>query len=253
MSKTKTKKTASDKLILTVKPRVVFGKKLKKLRRENQLIGNVFGQEFKSQAVTVDFKDFIKVYRTSKETGVVYLELDKKEIPVLIQHLQKHPVSDKILHIDFRKVDLSKKIETEVPIKIIGSSKAVSQKSGVLLTQTNNLKIEARPEDLPSHIEIDISVLKEINQEIKVADLPKKTTYTINELPEKVIVSVVAHKEEAVVPETATATPEIITEKAEGEAAGEEAAKTEETAKTGKKEPEKPPPGKPTPSPNAKK
>jgi len=213
MTKKETKKTASEKLILEVKPRVVFGKKLKKLRRERQIVGNVFGQNFKSQAITADFKNFIKTYRIAKETGIVYLKIDKNEIPVLIQNLQKHPVTDKIIHVDFRKVDLTKKIETGVPIKIIGVSEAVTQKEGVLLTLTNELKVEARPEDLPSQIEVDISVLKEINQEIKVADLGKKSTYTINEPADKVIVSVVAHKEETIVPETTTAAPEIITEK----------------------------------------
>lgn len=209
----KTKRSTPDKLILAVKSRQVFGKKLKQLRREGQLPANIFGEQFKSQAITVNFKDFIKVYRTAKETSVVYLQFSKNEIPVLIQNLQKHPVTDLILHVDFRKVDLSKKIETEVPVKIIGQSEAVVQKGGVLLTLAKELKIEARPEDLPPQIEVDITVLKEINQEIKVADLPKNPLYTITDPPEKVIVSVVAHKEEAVEPETTTETPEIITEK----------------------------------------
>lgn len=230
----KTKKTSSNKLTLMVKSREIFGKKLKKLRKQGQVAGNIFGQEFKSQAVMIDFKDFIKTYRIAKETGVVYLQLNKDEIPVLIQPLQKHPVSDIILHVDFRKVDLSKKIETDVPVKIIGASEAVDQKGGVLLTQTTTLKIDARPENIPSQIEVDISSLKEINQEIKVADLPKKDVYAIKDPPEKVIVSVVAHKEEAVVPETTTTAPEIITEK--------EVPAEKETPKESKKEtePEKP-------------
>lgn len=212
---TKAKKSISDKLILTVKPRKVFGKKIKQLRKQGLVVGNIFGQEFKSQAITAEFKEFIKIYRIAKETKIVYLKLDKDEIPVLIQNLQKHPVNDLILHVDFRKVDLSKKIETKVPIKIIGVSEAVAQKGGVLLTQTNELTVEAQPENIPSQIEADISSLKEINQEIKVSDLPKNPTYSINELPEKVIVSVVAHKEEAIVPEITTTAPEIITEKPE--------------------------------------
>ena len=222
------------KFSLNVKPRTIFGKKLKQLRRQGQIAANIFGQEFKSQPVAVDFKEFIKIYRQAKETGVVYLQLDKDEIPVLTQNIQRHPVKDTILHVDFRKVDLTKKIETAVPIKIIGSSEAVTQKGGVLLTQMNELMIEARPEDLPPQIEIDISILKDINQEIKVADLTKNSRYTVKDAPEKVIVSVVAHKEEAVVPETTTAAPEIITEKKEAEA-GEEVAKEES------KQPAKPP------------
>jgi len=241
---TKSKTSVNDKkLLLTVTSRKVFGKKLKQLRKQGQIIGNIYGQDFKSQAVVADFKDFYKVYRIAKETGIVYIQIEKKEIPVLMQNLQKHPITNRILHVDFRKVDLSKKIETEVPVKIIGISEAVTQKGGVLLTQASLLKIEARPEDLPPQIEIDISILKDINQEIKVADLPKKDTYTINELQDKVIVSVVAHKEETIVPETTTTPPEIITEKekiAEGEPVKEEVKKPVEEkskppAKEGKK------------------
>ena len=212
---TKAKKTNTDKLILTVKLRKVFGKKIKQLRKQGLVVGNIFGQEFKSQAITAEFREFIKIYRIAKETKIVYLKLDKDEIPVVIQNLQKHPVNDLILHVDFRKVDLSKKIETKVPVKIVGVSEAVAQKGGVLLTQTNELTVEAQPENIPSQIEVNIGSLKEINQEIKVSDLPKNPTYSIKELPEKVIVSVVAHKEETIVPETTTTAPEIITEKPE--------------------------------------
>lgn len=231
---TTNKKPITDKLSLTVSTRKVFGKKLKALRKQGVIAANVFGQDFKSQAVSVNFKDFIKTYKVAKETGLVYLQLEQKEIPVLIQHLQHHPVTDHILHVDFRKVDLTKKIETEVPIKITGTSEAVTQKGGVLLTQSNALKVEARPEDLPSQIEIDISGLKDLNQEIKVNTLPKNTKYVINEPADKIIVSVVEHKEEAVIPETTTVAPEIITEK-------EEAQPEAETPKEPTKQPKETP------------
>ncbi len=201
------------KLILKVTKRDVFGKKLKKSRKEGKIPANIFGQGFESQAVFVDYKEFSKIFKIAKETGVVYLELSKEEIPVLIQNLQTHPINDQLLHVDFRKVDLTKKIETAVPVKTIGVSEAVTQKGGVLLTQADELKVEAQPEKIPHQIEIDLSVLKEINQEIKVADLPQNPDYKIIDPADKVIVSVVAHKEETVVPETTSAPPEIITEK----------------------------------------
>jgi large subunit ribosomal protein L25 len=203
------------KLTLKVTKRDVFGKKLKKSRKEGKLPANIFGQGFKSQAVFVDYKEFSRIFKIAKETGVVYLELSKEEIPVLIQNLQTHPINDQLLHVDFRKVDLTKKIETAVPVKTVGVSEAVAQKGGVLLTQADELKVEAQPEKIPHQIEIDLSVLKEINQEIKVADLPQNPDYKIIDPADKVIVSVVAHKEETVVPETTSAPPEIITEKEE--------------------------------------
>lgn len=209
---TKTKVIKDNQFSLEVKTRNIFGRKLKKLRAEGFIPANIYGPEFKSQAISVNFKDFIKVYKVAKETGIVNLQLDGKQIPVLIKNLQRHPVNDNILHIDFRKIDLTKKIETQVPVKIIGTSKAVKELGGVLLTQSESLLIEALPQNIPPAIEVDISSLNEIGQEIKVADLPKVSTYEIKSPPDKVIVSVIAHKEESTTPETTTVTPEVLTE-----------------------------------------
>ncbi|MGB9707664.1 MAG: 50S ribosomal protein L25, partial [Microgenomates group bacterium] len=132
----KNKPETSEKIILKVELRQVFGKKLKSLRKQGLIPGNIYGPDFKSQAVSVNFKDFIKVYKQAKETGVVYLELKEEKIPVLIKNIQRHPINESILHVDFRKIDLKQKIETEVPVTIVGESPAVVEKKGVLLTQT---------------------------------------------------------------------------------------------------------------------
>lgn len=211
------KNTEKTKITLSVLKREVFGKKLKKLRKEKLVPGNIFGRDIKSQAISFYLKDFIKVYKIAKETGIVYLLLEKKEIPVLIKNLQKDPVKGHLLHVDFRKVDLKEKIETEVPIKIVGVSQAVEEKGGVLLEQSDRLSIEALPEEIPQEIIVDISVLQEVGQEIKVKDLKIQGDYTIKTDPEKVIVSVVAHKEENLTPETETSAPEVITEQKDEE------------------------------------
>ncbi|MCL4364123.1 50S ribosomal protein L25 [Patescibacteria group bacterium] len=242
-------KTATDKVKLTVKPRELVGKKARKLRKDGLVLANVFGPDFKSQSISVDFKDFLKTYKIVKETGVVYLESGKEEIPALIRNVQRHPVSDAILHVDFRKIDLKKKIEASVPVKTTGVSEAVSQKGGVLLLQTETVLIEALPQDIPSEIEIDISVIKEIGQEIKVGDLKKSDKFEVKTAPEKVVVSVVEHKEESITPDTTAAAPEVIAEAPkEGEEAAAtgtaETAKAETKEKPAEKKPQSPPPQK---------
>lgn len=227
----KTKKTAQNKLTLTVTSRQVFGKNLGKLRATGAIPANIYGPKFASKSVSVPFKDFINTYKQAHETGVIYLNLEKDEIPVLIKNVQRHPVSNAILHTDFRKIDLKQKIETDVPVKIIGESVAVNQKGGVLLHLSHTLLVEALPTDIPSEISVDISKLLELGQEIKVSDLTKSDSFTIKELPDKVIVSVVEHKEESVTPETVSAAPEVITEKpAEGEETPAEATPAEGAA-----------------------
>lgn len=222
------KQTNSEKLIIEAKPREVFGKKLRKLRYSGVVPANIFGTDYKSKSISVNLRDLINVYKIAHETGLVYIKMGDEEIPTLIRNVQKHPVNNGVLHADFRKIDLKKKIETEVPIMIVGQSEAINQKGGVLLTLAESLMIEALPQEIPQHIEVDIAVLKDIGQEIKVGNLPKSDKYTIKDDADKVVVSVVEHKEESITPETeATAAPEVITEAAKTEegAPGQEEAK----------------------------
>lgn len=222
-----------NKLALTVQPRTVFGKKLNKFRKEGNIPANIYGHDFKSQSVSVALKDFYKIYKIAKETGVVYLDIDKKELPVLIKNIQRHPVNDNILHVDFRKIDLKQKIQTEVPVKVIGQSEAVNIKGGVLLTQAETLLVEALPTDIPRQIEVNIAALKEIGQEFKVSNLAKTDKYEVKDNQDKVIISVVQHKEEEVLPQTTpTIAPEVITAKPE-----EEGATPEETGKQAESKP----------------
>lgn len=223
----KAKKTTSEKVELSVEARTVIGKKVRAMRREGKIPGNIFGVDYVSKSIAVPSVDFLKAFKVAKETGIVYIKLDSESIPTLIKAVQRHPVNHAILHVDFRKIDLKQKIETQVPVQTVGTSEAVSQKGAVLLTQANELTIEALPQDIPQFIEVDISALKELGQEIKVSDLPKVATYTITDDAEKVIVSATAHKEESLVAETASVAPEVITEKA-AEEAGEGAPAAED-------------------------
>jgi large subunit ribosomal protein L25 len=228
-------KHTNEKLLLAVEKRTEFGKKLKKMRHHGMIPANVFGPQFTSLAVTVALKDFTKVYKVAKETGVVYVQADGQEIPVLIKALQRHPLSDMILHVDFRKIDLTKKIETAVPVVFEGEAPAVAL-GGVLLTQSQELMVEALPADIPHEITVSLATLTEVGAEIKVQDLAAVSGYTFKEEPEKVIVSVVAHKEESVTPEIeAVAAPEVLTEKkAEGEEGAPAEAAPEKTEDKGK-------------------
>jgi len=214
------KRDDGHKIKLVVQKRTVFGKKLKGLRKQGKLPANIFGENIKSQAVVLPVKEFLQTYRKAGETQIVYVGLDNKELPVLIQNLQHHPVTDFLLHVDFRKVDLEKKIETDVPLKFVGRSEAVVQNKGILLPLAESLRVEALPGDIPKLIEIDISSLKELNDEIKVQEIKVKGGYVIKESPEKTAVRITVHKEETI--ETQVVAPdtvEVTTEKkAEAEA-----------------------------------
>jgi len=217
-----------EKNFLTVTKREVFGKKLGKLRKQGLVPANIYGEKFESTAVQVNFKDFVKTFKKAGETQIVYVKIEDQELPILIQNLQKHPLTNQLLHVDFRKVNLNKKIETEVPVKLIGESDAVLQSKGILLTISDSVLVEALPQEIPAEIEIDISILKELGDEILVSSLKPTGNFIFKDDPEKVIARISEHKEESI--EVQVATPdavEITTEKKEEETSEEK----EETEK----------------------
>lgn len=224
-----TKKTGhEEKLTLAVSARDVLGKKVKKLRREGVLPANIYGEGFASRSVSVDATAFRKMFKKSGETQVVYLALEKgEELPVLVHHVQTHPVYSSILHVEFRKVDLKKKIETQVPVTLTGESEAVTQNKGILQTISDSILVEAYPDKIPTEINVDISTLKEVDEQILVKDLKAGADYEIKDDPDKVILRITEHKEEELTPQTEAVETEITEQKAEGEevaAEGESAA-----------------------------
>lgn len=210
--------TEKKKMVLEAQLRTVFGKKNKNLRKQGLLPGNIYGAHFPSQAVSINYVDFKRTYKIVGETGIVYIKTEKEEVPTLVTSLQRDPLEGLVLHVDFRKVDLSVKIEAEVPLTFVGVAPAVNT-GGVILTQTDKVTVEALPQNIPHTIEVDLTGLTEVGNEIKVSQLPKNELYVIMTDAEKVLVSVTAHKEESVIAETtAAAAPEVLTAKPEGEA-----------------------------------
>ena len=112
------------------------------------------------------FKDL--VYTPNAHTVVV--ELNGTSYNVIMQDIQFHPVSDKILHIDFFQLSDDKEIVMEVPVKITGTSPGVLL-GGVLRLNQRRLKVKALPKNLPDFIEASISEL-EMGNKLYVTKLP---------------------------------------------------------------------------------
>lgn len=168
-----------EKYQLKAKKRTIVGRKVKQLRKQGLLPGNIYGNKIKSQAVEILVGDFKQIFRKAGETKIVDLMLgDKDTHPVLIHNVQVDPLTGNPLHSDFYQVNLKEKVKTEVPLTLVGSSPAVAQKLGLLLQTLNDVEVEALPTDLPEKIEIDVTSLTVLDQELKVSDLklPKGIT-----------------------------------------------------------------------------
>ena len=179
-----------QKNTLTAQKRTLLGRKVKKLRQDGLLPANVFGKNVSSKAVTVSTKEFLQTFAKAGETGLIDLELEGKKLPVLINNVTYDPVAGFPLHIDFHQVDLKQKVTARVPLEIVGEPPAVKDKLGVLLTNFDEIEVEALPQDLPEKIEVDVSSLKSIDEAVKISDLKISSEVKVLTDPELEIVKI---------------------------------------------------------------
>jgi len=196
------KKIAKEKPKLTVEKRKVEGRKVKSLRNQGVLPANIYGKGIKSLAVQAPLKDFTDIYHLVGETGIIDLKVqgEEKVRPVLIHNVQFDHVFDTLLHADLHQVDLSQAITANIPVEIVGEAPAVSQKIGILIQQASEIEVEALPDNLPDKFEVDVSLLKAVDDAILVENLKPQTGVKILTQPKEVLVKIEAPAKEEVAP-----------------------------------------------------
>jgi len=137
--------------------------------------------------------DFQKVFQVAGESAVINLILpDGKKQAALIYDVQKDYLNGEVIHVDFYGIRMDEKIKAAIPIELKGESPAVKEKIGILNKNLSEIEIEALPSDLPSSLIVDVSVLKELNQSIRVKDLEIPPGVKVLLKPETVILTVVS-------------------------------------------------------------
>jgi large subunit ribosomal protein L25 len=216
---------------LKLEPRADRGRHLQALRRQGRLPGVVYGHNVDAVTVVVDGREFIKAFQKVGRNQLVDLQLGDEPVrKALIREVQRSPRHGDLLHVDFYQVNLTEKIESEVPIELEGAVELVSKGEADLQRGLHVLKVECLPTDLPPVITVDISTMKEIDDEIRVKDLPVPPGCEILDDPDDLVVKVAAHREvvEEVAPAPAAAEVPVVGETegaaepgAEGEAPAE--------------------------------
>jgi len=132
----------------------------------------IYGFGKANQNIKVKKNDFEKVFSVAGEFNLVSLTINEAEpIKVIIKAIQRDSITDNIIHVDFYQVDMNKKITTEIPLNFVGETKVVKELGGTLVKNMDTVEVESLPGDLVSHIDVDISVLAEFDQFIRLHDL----------------------------------------------------------------------------------
>lgn len=179
-------------ILLSAKNRNDFGKKTKLIKNAGQIPAVVYGRGLKNALIQVDEKEFKKVFKQAGESSLIELavEGEKTKKPVLVHEIQKNPVSDKIIHIDFFQPSLTEKVEVAIPLIFEGSAPAEKDLGGTLVKNMSEIEVKALPQNLPHEIKININVLRTFEDHILVKDLQISKDIEVLKKPEEIIAAV---------------------------------------------------------------
>ena len=212
-----------EKVILKASKRAVTGKQVKALRREGKLPAVIYGRHLEPISIIMEAHTASMALSKLTSSSLVTIDVDGAEYPALVRERQRDYIKGTLTHIDFLAVDMNEKIRTSVGLAFVGVSGAVKDYNGILVHNLERLEVECFPGDLPERINVDIAMLKQIGDLIRVRDVVVSDKIRILGDPEETIAVVTIIKEE-----TAAVA-------AEGAAVAAEAASPELSVERGKK------------------
>ena len=219
-----------------------------KVRRANFIPAVIYGGKVKPTTIQADRKTYDRIYRQHAGESLIYhlnvMDNGKKvaDFPAIVKDIQLHPVTDQVIHLDFNRISLDKEIEIKVKVITKGEAIGVKRDGGTLDHTMWELDIICLPNNIPHHIEVDITNLG-IHDAVHVKDLVLPSGVRTKHDPDSVVATVSGSmREEAATPAegeaAATATePEVLKEKKKEE--GEAAAGKKADAPAAKKEDKK--------------
>jgi large subunit ribosomal protein L25 len=189
--------------VLEALPRTSRGKnEARRLRASGKIPAVLYGGEpAGGTPIAVDPKVLMRILHS--ETGVNTLISLKTsataQVRVLVREYQLDPVTSHLLHVDFYRVAMDKKLKVTVPIVVRGEAPGVKQQGGVLDFVHREVDVECLPADIPEHIEVDVSGLM-VGQAVRVRDVAVNVKWTPVSESDLMLVHVIMPKIEEVAP-----------------------------------------------------
>jgi large subunit ribosomal protein L25 len=184
----------TEKIVLAAQHRAMKGKKVGALRRQGVLPGIIYGRIGKEQidpiSIQLDLHEASKTINKLTVSSLVTLELEGEEYPVVLREAQRDVIYNTLLHVDFMAVSLTEKLQTAVPIELIGQAPAEINMAAVVVTGISELEILVLPQEMPERIEVDATVLVDMDSAIYVRDLQLPDTYEVLTDPDELIAGV---------------------------------------------------------------
>jgi len=206
-----------DQIELVAKSREILGKKVRFLRRRGLTPANLYGHNVESTALQIETSELKHALSKAGMSSLIALKVDGTKLPkmVIVRDVQREPLSGEFLHVDLYQVKMEEKIKLEVPLLLVGEAPAIKERGGILVQNMSSLEVECLPANMPHNFEVDLSVLKEIDQAVHVRDIHTDEDVSILTDPDQAIVQIARSRVEVEIAEEVAAAEAVVEVKAE--------------------------------------
>ena len=170
----------SQTFTLEAQKRDVLGRKVKQLRKTGNNPAVLYGLKQDPISLTINSFDFVRLYEKAGSSTLIDVVIDGAPAEkALIGEIRIHPVTNRLRHVDLKRVDMTSTIQASIKLEFVGESLAVKGLNGSLMTQLDGVDVECLPTDLVSEIEVDLAALETFEDSIYVRDLKVSDKLTI--------------------------------------------------------------------------
>jgi len=162
--------------------------RLSEVRASKMVPSVVYGKHQEPILLKIDYSDFLRTFRKSGKSHIINLKAGKDDLEVLVHEIQKEPISWDFLHIDFFAITKWEKVHTKIPLKFVWDSQAVKE-WWIIDEHMKEVEVKVLPKDLVDFIEVDLSILKEIWDTIRLSELNIDSSKIEVITPDDVVVS----------------------------------------------------------------
>lgn len=164
---------------IEAEPRVALGKKVKALRRAGVTPIHVYGRSAESLSLQAETHALARALGAVGQTSPLTVKADGQEHFVMAQHVQRHPVTERLLHVDFIRVSRTERVQAVVPLRFEGESLGARADGASLSEDLREITVEALPTDIPQALAVDLSALETPDSAILAGDLPLPAGVTL--------------------------------------------------------------------------
>ena len=159
-------------LVLNTEEKTTIGSRSsRRLRRDGKVPGVLYGLGQDPEIFCVDYGDLRGALTTDAGlNALIQLSINGTNQLSILKTLQRHPVKDEVIHVDFVRVDPNQELAVEVPIILEGVAKKVTDQNGMVDQTMFSLSVLSLPDSIPNELTADVSEL-EINDAIRVSDV----------------------------------------------------------------------------------